>query len=408
MESQLEKISAVECRVHVQIPWETVSPRLSAKVREVQRSARIPGFRPGKIPPPMIERLFGKGLRAELARELVEETFQSAVVSHQKVPLTQPALESESLEHGQPFTYAARFEVPPEIAAKDYFGAPVRRRPAVADEAKVEARLKAKQEELHELRPVAEGRSETRPGDIWTVDIEGSIGDTRVSRKDAQIEVGNEATEVVPGLGAQIAALTLDAVGTSRQVRFQPVQERLRTDLRAKYSAAVLEEDREEAERDARQRLVTTLLERNEFEVAPSLVAREVDAQVDLFKRQLAQQGLDLRRLGLNENALAAQVRPQATFNVKAFLLLDAIGKAESVNVSGEELDTELKKLAEERGQNVDRMRATMEKNNELLLLTAQLREEKILDLLMSKAEVTEAADPTPEPAQPSTDEAAT
>lgn len=447
MESQLEKISAVECRVHVQIPWETVSPRLSAKVREVQRSARIPGFRPGKIPPQMIERLFGKGLRAELARELVEETFQSAVVSHQKVPLTQPALESESLEHGQPFTYAARFEVPPEIAAKDYFGAPVRRRPAVADEAKVEARLKAKQEELHELRPVAEGRSETRPGDIWTVDIEGSIGDTRVSRKDAQIEVGNEATEVVPGLGAQIAALTLDAVGTSRQVRFQPVQERLRTDLRgkdavltlgfrevrekhlpaldddfardtgeaetiadlrAKYSAAVLEEDREEAERDARQRLVTTLLERNEFEVAPSLVAREVDAQVDLFKRQLAQQGLDLRRLGLNENALAAQVRPQATFNVKAFLLLDAIGKAESVNVSGEELDAELKKLAEERGQNVDRMRATMEKNNELLLLTAQLREEKILDLLMSKAEVTEAADPTPEPAQPSTDEAAT
>ena len=449
MESQLEKISAVECRVHVQIPWETVSPRLTAKVRDLQRKARIPGFRPGKVPPQMIERLFGKGLRDELARELVEETFQSAVVSHQKVPLTQPALESEDLTPGQPFTYAARFEVPPEITPVDYLGVAVRRRPAVADEAKVEARLKAKQEELHELRPI-EGRTETRPGDVWTVDIEGSIGDTRVSRKDAKIEIGNDSTDLVPGLGAQLAALSLEVVGQSRQLRFQPVQERLRTDLRGKdavltlgfrevkekhlpaldddfakdtgeaetiadlrdkYAAAVRAEDLEEAERDARQRLVNTLLERNDFEVAPSLIAREVDAQVDLFRRQLAQQGVDLRRMGLNEAALAQNFRPQATFNVKAFLLLDAIGKVEGITVSSEELDAEVQKLAEERGQNAARLRATMEKNNELLLLTAQLREEKILDLLMSKAEVTEAPDPEPEPepaAEASDAEAAT
>ncbi|MBK8262116.1 MAG: trigger factor [Nannocystis sp.] len=437
MESQLEKISAVECRVRVQIPWEAVSPRLNAKVRDLQRKAKLPGFRPGKVPAQMIERLFGKSVREELARELVEETFQSAVLRHQKVPLTQPALESETLDHGQPFVYAARFEVPPEITPKDYTGVAVRRRPAVADEAQVETRLKAKQEELAELRPVAEGRTTTQPGDVWTVDIEGSIGDTRVSRKDAAIEIGKESTEVVPGLGAELAALNLDAVGTSRQVRFTPPQERLRADLRgkdavltlgfrdvrerhlpaldddfardtgeaesmdelrAKISAAVLAEDAEVAERDARQRLVTTLLERNDFEVAPSLIAREVEAQVDLFKRQLAQQGVDLRRLGLNDQGLSQQMRPQATFNVKAFLLLDAIGKAESINVTSEELDVELKKLAEERGQNIDRMRATMEKNNELLLLTAQLREEKILDLLMSKSEVTEAPDPEPEP----------
>ena len=90
-------------------------------------------------------------------------------------------------------------------------------------------------------------------------------------------------------------------------------------------------------------------------------------------------------------------MRPQAQFNVKAFLLLDAIGKAEGIQVDEAEVDKELQNLAEERGQNVDRLRATMEKNNQLLLLRAQIREEKILDFLMGKAEVTEAEDPKPE-----------
>lgn len=442
MESQIEKISAVEYRVRVEIPWATVSPRLDQKLRELGRKARLPGFRPGKVPPQMIDRLFGKSARDELARELVDETFQNAVVQHQKVPLTEPALEQNDLQKGQPFAYTARFEVPPEIEPRDYTGVAVRRRPAVADPEKVEARLKAKQDELTELRPLAEGTErESAAGDVWTVDLDGSIGETRIARKDTQLEFGDTSNEVIPGLWAAIAAggpLKVSDVGSSRTLRFTPPQERLRSDLRgqeavinigfrdvrekaipalddefardtgdaesidelrSKYAAETADEDKEQAEHEARQRLVTELLERNPFDVAPSLVAREVEAQVDLFKRQLAQQGMNLARLGMNESTLAQQMRPQALFNVKAFLLLDAIGKSESINVSEEELVEELKKIAAERNQNLDRMRATMEKNNEILLLRAQIREAKILDFLMEKAEVTEAPDPTPEPA---------
>jgi hypothetical protein len=171
--------------------------------------------------------------------------------------------------------------------------------------------------------------------------------------------------------------------------------------LRAKYADSVREEDQNEAERDARKRLVEALLERNNFEVAPSLVAREVAAQVDLFKRQLQQQGIKLSQTGMSEQQVASQMRPQALFNVKAFLLLDAIGKAEGIVVDEAEVDKELQSLAEEQGQNVDRLRATMEKNNQLLLLRAQIREEKILDFLMGKAVVTEEADPAPEARPP-------
>lgn len=441
MESQIERISAVECRVRVQIPWEFISPRFATKLRELQGKARVPGFRPGKVPQQMLERMFGKGIRDELARDLVDETFQVAVTQHAKVPLTQPVLEEGTLNTGEAFKYTARFEVPPEISPKDYTGVPVRRRPAVADEAKVDAQLKEKQEELTELRPIAEGTQRaTQAGDVWTVDLDGTIGSQKIGRKDLRVDIGGDgANDYIPGLAKALEGVTLDMVGQTKTITFLPIQERIRPELRGveavlmvgfrdvrekqvpaldddfardanedveslealkeKYRARFLEEDKNEAERDARRRLVEALLGRNSFEVAPSLVAREVAAQVDVFKQQVQQQGLTLQRLGMTEQQVAAQYRPQATFNVKAFLLLDAIGKSEGIVVGEDEVEAELKQMAEERKQNVDRLRATMEKNNQLLLLRAQLREEKILDFLMSKAEVTEAPDPVPEAA---------
>jgi trigger factor len=126
------------------------------------------------------------------------------------------------------------------------------------------------------------------------------------------------------------------------------------------------------------------------------MVTREVQAQVENFKRQLTQQGLTMRQLGTSEQQMAENMRPQATFNVKAFLLLEAIRKAEGIDVPEEEIDAEIKQMAEEKGQNPARLRATMEKNQQLLLLRAQMREERVLDFLMGQAEVTEAPDPEP------------
>ncbi|MBK6918657.1 MAG: trigger factor [Deltaproteobacteria bacterium] len=449
MQSSVERISPVECRVKVEIPWADIATRLQDKLRDLGRRARVPGFRPGKVPQPVLERMFGKSVRQELARDLVQETFQTAVTQNSIVPLTQPVLESSSLESGAPFTYAARFEVPPAIEPKNYTGVAVRRRPAVVDEAKVTAELERRREQLTELRPLpepAEGetpRKTTAAGDVWTVDVEGNIGDTRVTRKDVRVDIVEEGAEpkneFIPGLAAAMANLEVGDVGQLRTVRFVPTAERMRPELRGKeavlglglrevrvkhvpaldddfardtgeaesldelrtkISDKIRQDDADEAERDARRRLVVSLLETNPFDAAPSMIAREVSAQVDATKRQLAQQGLKLANVGTTESDLARRIRPQALFNVKAYLLLDAIGKAESLDVSDDEFEAELTKMAEESGQNLPRMRAQMEKNGQLVLVRAQMREEKILDFLMSKSEVTEAPDPEPEPGE--------
>jgi trigger factor len=443
MQATIERISPVECRVKVEIPWTDVSTRLQEKMRDIGRRARVPGFRPGKVPPNVLERMFGKGVRSDLARDLVQETFQTAVANNNIVPLTQPVLESSTLEQGVPFSYAARFEVPPAIEAKDYTEVPVRRRPAKVDPTKIDAELEKRRESLTELRALPEPtegetpRETTAPGDVWTVDVEGTIGDARVSRKDVRVDIvedtSNVKNEFVPGLTAALADTKLADVGKMRTLRFTPPAERVREDLRGKEAVLgvglrevrvkhvpaldddfardtgeaesleelrgkieqkLREEDTDEAERAARRRLVGTLLERNAFEAAPSMIAREVAAQVDATKRQLAQQGLKLANIGTTESQLSARIRPQALFNVKAYLLLDAIGKQESLDIDDEAFEAELTKMAEESGQNLARMRAQMEKSGQLVLVRAQMREEKILDFLMSKAVVTEEPDP--------------
>ena len=95
MESSIERISEIECRVKVEIPWDEVSGRLTAKMKDLQRRARLPGFRPGKVPPQVLERMFGKGVREELANDLAQEPCLTAVTRHSTGQRTPPGHEPE-------------------------------------------------------------------------------------------------------------------------------------------------------------------------------------------------------------------------------------------------------------------------------------------------------------------------
>lgn len=437
MESNIERISPVECRVHVEIPWAAVGPRLEGKMRDLRNRVNLPGFRRGKVPTQMLERMYGRSVRDELARDLVQETFQTAVVQHETNPLTQPAVESMQLEQGQSFQYAARFEVAPEVAPKDYEGIEVERVKQTITDDRVMQTLEEKRLEFVEISPIQdEKRTKSQEGDVWTVDLTGSFGDSEIERKDVRIEIGG-TPEFLPGMSdAMVEQLVITKIDEAQQLKFMPPQDNLKEEFKGKevtlevtardvrekimpelddefakdtgqaetleelktaVREELLEQAQMEAERDSRRALVARILELNPFEPAPSMVGREVAAQVELFKRQVGAQGLSLAQVGTTEERLSEQMRPQAVFNVKAFLALDAIGKEHGIEVTEEELEEELKAMAEEQGQNMARLRATMERNNQLMLMRAQMREEKILDLLMQKAKVTEVDPPEPD-----------
>ncbi|RMH00259.1 MAG: trigger factor [Deltaproteobacteria bacterium] len=439
VESNIEEVGPVECRVRVEIPWEEVEPRIRRRLGELRRRVRIRGFRPGKAPAKMVERMFRKDVEREIAADLVEETFPEVTGEHGKRVIGGPTVEELDVEAGKGVRYAARFEVPPTVEPTDYKGIEVRRRPVEVDPAEVDQRLERMRQELAEVEPIPEDAMDrtTEAGDVWTVDLEGTIGDEPIERTDVRVEIGApDAASFLPGLAQAMSDLSRKDVGSTKTVEFELPTEGIRPEfagakvrltlglrsvqhkripdlddefardtgkadsleeLRKQIEDEIREREQLEAEREARMRLVQSLLERNDFEVGPRLVGQEVAARIDGFKRQLAAQGLRVEQLGMSDERLWEQFAPEATFNVKAFLLLDAIAKAEGIEVSDEEFDKAVEELAEERNTTAGRLAAQMERSGEAVLLRAQLREEKVLDFLMEQANVTEAPDPTPE-----------
>lgn len=439
IESKIEQVGPVECRIRVEIPWEDVEPRVRRRLAELRRQVRLRGFRPGKAPPKMVERMFRKGVEQEVAADLVEETFPELVGTYERRAIGQPTVEELNIEGGEALRYVARFEVPPVVEPKDYKGVPVRRRPVEVDPAEVDRRIEQMRQELAEVGPIPEDEMDrtTEPGDVWTVDLEGRIGDRPVEWTDVQVEIGApDERSFIPGLAQALSDTVRSEVGGTKQVTFRLPEEGVRPEfagaeveltvglrevrhkklpdlddefardtgkadtleeLRKKIEEEIRERESLEAEREARMRLVQELLARNEFEVGPRLVGQEVAARVDQFKRQLASRGLRPEQIGASDEQLWQQFAPEATFNVKAFLLLDAIAKAEGIEVSDEEFDEAVEEMAKERNTTAGRLAAQMERSGEAVLLRAQLREEKVLDFLMEHAEVTEAPDPTPE-----------
>ena len=160
-------------------------------------------------------------------------------------------------------------------------------------------------------------------------------------------------------------------------------------DLRVKLKEKLIAERNKELDRGLRGELVRAVLAKNPFQVAPALVERQAENLVRGAKLQMAMRGIDPRTAALDEVKLRDEVRPAATDEVRAWFLLDAIATKEKVEVSDADLEKKLAEMARERGKNVPKLKAELQKEGKLDQVRHNLREEKTLDLLMSRANIT-------------------
>jgi trigger factor len=431
MTVQVERLSDVERKLDVEIPWEEVKGRLDEAYKELKQGVTLKGFRKGKVPRKMLEQLFGKHVVKEVAQRLVQDSIAKALTDSELAPVSEPKVEDKGIADGQSFCYSATLQVVPEIEPDNYFGAEVKMRPArVTDEA-VELALQAKQRE-HTAFQSVDGRN-TRPGDVLIVDVIGKLGDQPLDFQEQLVDLSDPPREPVPGLAAALTDIAPDTKELELELEVpaeeegKPVQrarllvtvhavrekvipeldddfakdtgeaetlEQLKQALRKK----LLEEDEEEARREARNRLLDAIVAQNELPAVPALVDRQLTRSVALQKALL---GLGPEEAGLDEEALKERMREDAEGAVKRALLLGAIAKKEQVEVQDADLEKRLAEIASARGQNVARVRSEYEKDGLLGSLRERILEDKTLDLLMSKAniiteEMGEKAEPPP------------
>lgn len=423
MQVTLQKLSPVLVEFDVEVAADRVKNELDRAYTEVARSARVPGFRPGKAPRRVLSHYFGAKIQADVVQKLVDETFPRAVTEHQLQPVTQPAIEAQKIVENGPFTYKARVEILPAIETVEYSGLSAKR-------PKVEVTDEQVNEEIENLRrahATLQAPEPARPaqaGDVVTIDLSVEAGGQEVrdaSATDLALELGagqllpeidqslqgksvGETARVDVSLPAQhphpklrgktatftlvvkeIKARVLPAVDDefAKDVGDFESLQALRDHLRGNLEKRA----KEASENQLAEQLVAELVKRNPIPVPPSLVEQqmriteqEILARARAYGQPASSLGGDLRQ----------QIEQDSEVKVRAGLLMAEIAKKEGIQIGQAEIDEGLKELAEQTGKNIAKLRAEYREQKKREMLIGMILESKVLDIIQAKAQIEE------------------
>src|SRR2546422_2313608 len=187
----LEDLTPVRKRLQVEVPADAVLAELDRTFHEVGQRARLRGFRPGKAPRPVLERVFGEEVRREVLGRLVEASFHRAVETHGLAVVGTADIAAEPITAGAALRYSATVEVRPAIALGDLSGLQVARRTTRVSDEDVERTIGELRESVAQLRPV-EDRAQVEAGGVVRVDLTSRLeGGEPVHREGVLVEAGS-------------------------------------------------------------------------------------------------------------------------------------------------------------------------------------------------------------------------
>jgi trigger factor len=422
MKTEFVDVNETRKNVRVEIPSDVVDAEIERVARGYSRTARVPGFRPGKTPPRVIKQRFKDQILHDVAHDLIPRAVGDALRERGVEPVDTPDVRDVTIEAGQPLTFTASFDTVPAFEPGEYSTIALRRTSSrIEDEAVADAleRLRAR---AARFEPV-EGRG-IEPGDTALVDLERREDPPGAPdlHKGVSVELGSAANP--PGFDAELVGLEPGAVKTftihfpadyaaaelagadvTYTVTVHGVKKRVLPALddefakdlgefeslealRARVREDLEHEARHAAERELRADLMKQLAARVPFEVPASLVEREMDRRIEDFARRLIEQKVDPRQAGIDWNAFRDSQREAAREAVAGAVVLDEVARREGLAVSDEEAAREVGRFAERTGRAPAAVRAQLEKEGGLSRVYAGLRREKSIDFLLARATI--------------------
>jgi trigger factor len=420
MKVEIQELDPCKRQLVVEAPAEEVRAAWTAACDRVQRDARLPGFRRGKVPLTLVRSRFSDEVRQTVAEALIPAVYRRAVDEARIRPVEDPEFRELELEEGRPLRFTAVVEIKPTIALGDYRGITVRHSPHPVTDADVERTLAALAEQRATLVTVARP---ARVGDVVVVDYELRPEDGAPRAEHGYVfEVGGgrvlpEMDEAVIGVDAgaerrvqvrftdrhpreelrgRTGELTLRVVEV-KEKEVPPVDDELARGLGTHDTLGELRDavqarlaaDRNRQERQAlEEAVVDAVLARHDFVVPESLVVRELSHRIGHARESLRRQGVDPDAVRWDYQKLSAELRPDAERTVRRALLLEAIAAREELTASDADVDAEVTRLARESGRAPQAVRSLLERGNELEGLRLTLREAKTLADLVEHAKV--------------------
>ena len=426
MKSEIVDVNETRRDLTVEVPSTVVDEAIGRAAARIGRAAKIPGFRPGKVPATVVRQRFKGEIMQDVAEVLVSKAVGEALVERGVEPIETPDIQDLVLEEGKPLTFKASFDVVPTFDPGDLATIEATEPAATIADDVVNQSLERLRERAARFEAVESGAVEEGHTVVISLERQGTDKDGKKGEleKHDQVSIELGAPSNPPGFDAEmlgltpgttksftitypadyamaeLAGATVDYTVTLKEIKKRvvpPLDDDLAKDLgefdsldalRTRVREDLEHEAMHAAERQLRQDLLKQLASRVPFAVPVSLVEREIDRRLEDFARRLMDQRIDPRQANIDWNAFREGQRTPATEAVGSAIALDEIAKRENVTVTDEDLDGELQRYAEQTGHTVPSIKARLQKDGELGRLAAGLRREKAVKHLMSKANI--------------------
>jgi trigger factor len=426
MKTELVDVSETRKNLRVEIPADTVDAELTKVTVRYGKAARLPGFRPGKVPAKVIRQRFRGQILQDAAEHLVGHAVEDALTERGLQPIDSPDIQNLVVKEGEPLTFTASFDVVPPFDPGDVSTIELRRTQSPVEDEAVNQALERLRERAARFEPVESPVVES--GHTAVVDLvrQGTNKDGQRGEEDkhkgVSIEMGAAGNppgfdDQVIGMGVgetksftitypndysnpDLAGGTVDYTVMVTEIKRRVVpalDDEFAKDLgefdsldalRGRVRSDLEAEGAEASERQLRNDLLKKLAERVPFDVPPSLLDREVDRRLEDFARRLVDQRIDPRNTNIDWAAFREGQREPATDSVKSAMVLDQIARREQLEVAEADLDAELGRYAEAAGRSVAAIRARLQQDGELPRLAAGLRREKAVAWALGKARI--------------------
>lgn len=426
MKVEVEKRSETVRAFHIEVPEDVVSKELEGALLNTQRRAKIPGFRPGKAPKSIIEQKFGKDIESDVVQKLIPDFYMKAVKESGLTPVEMPQIEKMEVKKGAPLAFTAVVEVKPAIEAVTWQGVEVADEKIEVSDEEIQKTLTHLQDRHSQLEAYPEDHL-LEKDDFAILDYEGFEGDLPVpSSKNEGVLIQIGSGRLIPGfedglIGARKGdfrelKITFPEDYHAKEMASKEVDFKVKVgeikkkvspaldddfarevgneynsleDLRSKVRREIQEHKTEDRQNRLREAAVGFLVDRNPVTAPQAMVERELER---LLVRAINHFGKEIEHLTDDEKRqLVSEYTPIAERNVKASLLLEGVAKSEKIDVTQEEVDAEMERLAEKTHQTLDKVKQHFSsKEGTLQGLKNQIQEWKTLDLVLSKAQYKE------------------
>ncbi len=439
MKKEFIDVSDTRKNLVVEIDSTVVDAEIDKVSRDYSKAARIPGFRPGKVPTKIVRQRFRDQILHDVAHGLIPRAVDEALREKGVEPVDTPDIKDVVVEEGQPLKFTATFDTVPPIEPGDYGTIQVRRSPVLVTDSAVEEALSSLRERSARYEPVEDrgvevgdsvlldltrtAQGENASGIVITDAEPAPAADAESDRhENVTVDIGAPANP--PGFDEHLAGLTAGAAKSfdvaypadytiaelaGKTVRYDVVIKAIRkrvvpdaddefakdvgdfeslSALRQRLGEDLEHEAGHEAEREVRAELMKQLAARVTFDVPQALLEREIDRRVEEFVRRLIDQQIDPMKTNINWEEFRERQKEPAAEAVRGALVLDEVSRRENIGVSNEEVEAEIGRYAERTGRTPAAVRARLEKEGGIGRLYSGLRRERTIDFLLSRATI--------------------